>query len=458
MTFGLTPEGFNPKTLEEQKLELEQALQAKFGVDIDLRSQSVFGQLVGISSEIWAEMWAWLNDIYLNAYPDSASGISLDRVCALTNVVRQPATASTVDAIAYGIQGTFLEAGQEALDSLANKTFVSVDDVTIDKASARDVSVRASSAVTGTYTVTINGTAYSFVATGTPTLNSIALGLQTAITSTAVTKQVTGDVLRLYNLNTNFAVDITGNMTFQEIGTSMALEALEKGSLNVPIEAIDTIQTPVSGWARINNLKVGIEGQDLETDAELRLRRTASLEKSIIKAILAVENVKQAIVFENNTDVIDADGTPAHYIWAVVNGGASADIVKAIVLNNSAGIGTRGLQSGTYTSPYTGLSLIARFDRPTEVNPLIVLTYTTTEDNTFPADGVAQIKQALVAYGATFQMGQDLVHSRVFSAINVVQGFQVDTLTINASTSTLNVAKNQLVVIREVDITVTETP
>jgi uncharacterized phage protein gp47/JayE len=306
--------------------------------------------------------------------------------------------------------------------------------------------------------VTINGTAYSFVATGTPTLNSIALGLQTAITSTAVTKQVTGDVLRLYNLNTNFAVDITGNMTFQEIGTSMALEALEKGSLNVPIEAIDTIQTPVSGWARINNLKVGIEGQDLETDAELRLRRTASLEKSIIKAILAVENVKQAIVFENNTDVIDADGTPAHYIWAVVNGGASADIVKAIVLNNSAGIGTRGLQSGTYTSPYTGLSLIARFDRPTEVNPLIVLTYTTTEDNTFPADGVAQIKQALVAYGATFQMGQDLVHSRVFSAINVVQGFQVDTLTINASTSTLNVAKNQLVVIREVDITVTETP
>jgi uncharacterized phage protein gp47/JayE len=458
MTFGLTPEGFNPKTLEEQKLELEQELQSRFGVDIDLRSQSVFGQLVGISSEIWADMWAWLNDIYLNAYPDSASGISLDRVCALTNVTRQQATASTVEAIAYGVQGTFLEAGQEVLDSLGNKTFASVADITIDKASVRDVSVKASAEVTGTYTVTVNGVNYSYVATGSPTFNSIAVGLETAITSPDVTKEVNGDVLRLYNLNTSFAVEITGNMTFDEIGTNMLVEAFEKGSLNVPIEAIDTIQTPVSGWSRVNNLKVGIEGQDLETDEDLRLRRTLSLERSIVKALLEIENVKQAIVFENNTDATDGDGTPAHHIWAVVNGGATADIVEAIVLNNSAGIGTRGLQSGTFTSPYTGLPLLARFDRPTEVNPVFVITYTLTEDNTFPADGVAQIKQALVAYGELFQMGQDLVYSRVFSAINVVQGFQVDTLTINGSTSTLAIDKNELVVIREADITITETP
>jgi uncharacterized phage protein gp47/JayE len=188
------------------------------------------------------------------------------------------------------------------------------------------------------------------------------------------------------------------------------------------------------------------------------LRRTLSLDSSIIKALLAVKNVKQAVVFENNTDTTDVDGTPAHHIWAVVNGGNNDDIAEAIVLNNSAGIGTRGLQSGTSISPYTGNFLIARFDRPTEVNPLIVITYTTTEDNTFPSDGVEQIKQALVAYGETFSMGQDLVYSRIFSAINVVQGFQVDTLTINGNTNTLSVAKNELIVIREADITVTETP
>jgi uncharacterized phage protein gp47/JayE len=458
MTFGLTPEGFNPKTLQEQKLELEDELKSRFGVDIDLRSQSVFGQFVGISSEIWADMWAWLNDIYLNAYPDSASAISLDRVCALTNVIRQQATASTVEAIAYGVQGTLLEAGVECLDSISNKTYTSTEDVTIDKASVRDITIKANAQVTGSYSVNINAIVYNFVATGSPTFNSIALGLQGVITSPNVTTEVSDNVLRLYNLDTSFTVDVSANLGIQELGSHLPLEALEKGAFSIPIGAIDTIQTPISGWLRVNNLKTGIEGENLETDEELRLRRTLSLDSSIIKALLAVKNVKQAVVFENNTDTTDVDGTPAHHIWAVVNGGNNDDIAEAIVLNNSAGIGTRGLQSGTSISPYTGNFLIARFDRPTEVNPLIVITYTTTEDNTFPSDGVEQIKQALVAYGETFSMGQDLVYSRIFSAINVVQGFQVDTLTINGNTNTLSVAKNELIVIREADITVTETP
>jgi uncharacterized phage protein gp47/JayE len=94
MVFGLTPEGFTPKTFEEIKADVENDLRSTFGQNIDLSPQTVFGQTVGIFSQKQAELWALAFDIYANAYPDSASGASLDRVCSLTGISRSPATPS----------------------------------------------------------------------------------------------------------------------------------------------------------------------------------------------------------------------------------------------------------------------------------------------------------------------------------------------------------------------------
>ena len=110
---GLTPEGFQAKRLPDVKADLEARLVDAFG-DPDLREESVFGQLVGIHSELAALLWALAEDVYASQYPDTATGVSLDHVASLTGIVRIPATPTQVNAVAYGTPNTFLPAGREA--------------------------------------------------------------------------------------------------------------------------------------------------------------------------------------------------------------------------------------------------------------------------------------------------------------------------------------------------------
>jgi uncharacterized phage protein gp47/JayE len=457
---GLTLEGFIPKTLEEIKADIEAELQAKFGANIDLRPQGVFGQLVGIFSEQQAEVWALANDVYLSQYPDFASGIQLDRVASITATVRRPATPSQATVICYGTEGTVLPEGQEVTDTLNQLTLSTTDDLTITAAAARDVYLEVQSVAVGAYTVTINGVAYTHTAGGTPTVNSILNGLVTAIGSGVVTATNINSQLRLSNTGVDFStVATTSNLAIVKRGSAVGVVAQAAGAFDLPIGVITGIETPVSGWDSVTNLTAGITGQDREEDDELRLRRTASVDKSILGAVLAVENVTKGVVFENSSDTTDGDGTPAHHVWAIVQGGANADIAEAIIERNAAGIGTRGAQVVSVTSPVTGNPHTIRFDRPTIVNPTIVITYGLAEDGSvFPANGIALIKQALVDYAAGFNIGQDLVYSRLFAVIHSVGGIEVDTLTVNGSSASLVATKSQLIVIQAADITITETP
>ena len=142
-----------------------------------------------------------------------------------------------------------------------------------------------------------------------------------------------------------------------------------------------------------------------------------------------------------------------------MQGGANADIAEAIINRNSAGIGTRGTVVNSVISPITGNPHTVRFDRPTTVNPTIVVTYSLAEDGVaFPSNGVTLIKQALEDYTANFTIGQDLVYSRLFGVIHSVGGIEVDTLTINGSSATLSASKSQLIQILQANVTVTETP
>jgi hypothetical protein len=203
---------------------------------------------------------------------------------------------------------------------------------------------------------------------------------------------------------------------------------------------------------------VGIAGVEIETDADLRLRRTDTVELSILTALLTIQDVTDAVVYENNTHLTDGDGTLPNTIWAVVKGGSSTEILEAIASRNVAGIGTRGSSTGLVTSPFTGSNLTVRFDRPTLVTPTVVITYTRTENSNFPNDGEQLMKDALVAYGQTLKIGQDVVYSRLFSPLNTVVGMQIDTLTVNGLSATLTINKNQLGSFVDANITVTETP
>ncbi len=201
--------------------------------------------------------------------------------------------------------------------------------------------------------------------------------------------------------------------------------AEETGPLLAPAGTLTTIETPVGGVAAVTNPLDAEPGRNIETDAELRLRRVAELAvagsatpPSVRAEIQGIEGVTSCTVFENTGDVVDADGVPPHALEAVVSGGADQDIFEALWRSRSAGIYPHGGVSGTVTDDQ-GVPHTMRFTRPASV-PIYAVVNLKIDASKYPADGDTQVKAALAAWGVANLAGDvDVVSFQLKRALTV---------------------------------------
>lgn len=143
----------------------------------------------------------------------------------------------------------------------------------------------------------------------------------------------------------------------------------------------NTITTPVTivlGVVSVNNPTVAASiGSDEELDADLKVRRRQSVSISsfgylngLQAALLQLNGVTDAKVYENYTDTTDADGTPAHCIWVVVDGGSSEDIANVIYSKKCPGTNMRGDVTYTIITP-AQTQFIAQWDEA-DVTPFYI--------------------------------------------------------------------------------------
>lgn len=155
----------------------------------------------------------------------------------------------------------------------------------------------------------------------------------------------------------------------------LPFRARQIGRVETTIGTITQPVTVVLGVTAINNpTGATTTGQNEETDAQLRVRRSRSVANSaqgylngLQGFILSLDGVTDARVYENYTDVTDSNGIPPHAIWVVVEGGSNADIGQAIYERKSYGCNMRGNVSVNITTP-AGLIFTAKFDRPSAQN------------------------------------------------------------------------------------------
>ena len=83
---GLTSTGFTKKTLQEIREDLQAALRAAFGDDINLDADSVFGRLVDNFAKPLADVWEALEAVYHSQYPSTAEGVALDNALSLIHI------------------------------------------------------------------------------------------------------------------------------------------------------------------------------------------------------------------------------------------------------------------------------------------------------------------------------------------------------------------------------------
>jgi len=446
---GITDNGFTRKLLSDIKTDVENRLIAVFG-PINSEPDSVFGQIIGVLSEAISEVWEAVEDSYYAMYPSSAEGFSLDGVVDLVGIRRLEATKSTVTAIIEGTEGTVVPAGTQFRQQTTNELFESDVAVTITKGVMGSVQPLGKAVVSvntipgpggESYNIELNGDFINYFGPNGQTILDVLNGIAAEFSSTdwdAVVDTTAETITITPNDSgrTPFAIDVTSNMDLDEIWADIALSALVTGAIEVPINSIINIETPVSGLNEVDNLYQGTAGRETETDTALRIRRATSLNVSGAASIPAMEarllqevdDVLSVTIIDNRTDVTDGEGRPPHSFEALVTGGDDQDILDKLWEIKPAGIATYGNVSGTVVDSH-GVSQTLYFSRPTEVPITVVVNFDEDTEEALPSNYSDLIKAAIVAFSLTEQsVGKDITIQRYLRAIYEIDGVGVVTV------------------------------
>ena len=164
---------------------------------------------------------------------------------------------------------------------------------------------------------------------------------------------------------------LTKTTTLTEGLHVLLFRAKEIGKVNTIVDTIQTQVEIVLGVVSVSNLsaptQVGTVG---ETNLELRARQQRSFAlpalgslDSIEGSLLALDGVTEAVVYENDTSVINSDGIPSHSLWVIVDGGADNDIANILSKKKTVGSGWKGQQVVNLERSNSRL-IEVRFDRP----------------------------------------------------------------------------------------------
>ena len=255
-----------------------------------------------------------------------------------------------------------------------------------------------------------------------------------------------------------------------EAGThSLGFRAKDIGEVSTTIGTIINPVTVVLGVVDIENTSGALQvGEDLETDAQLRVRRASSTANGsngylngLLGVVLELDGVTDGKVFENVTNVEDANGIPAHGIWLIVEGGSIADIANKIYDKKSYGANMKGDVTYDIDTPSGGV-FTAKFDRPTPEDLYIRFDLKPTrEDVIFDLEA---IKQSIVDK-LSYSIGQFAETSKItvlaLEAINDNGGngvpinveISIDNMTWEDYLETSNLDSKFVIDVANIDIT-----
>lgn len=499
MSFGITDAGFVRKTLPEIKASLEAAFIEKFGAGTNVSANSINGKVIGIIANELAEVWELAEDDYNAISPDTASGVSLDNSVALTAIARKQATYSTVWEILQLAAATTVNAGSRVAVAGSSPSVVFALDANVSTPLATATYgawMSIGSLVTGdTYRVTVNATAHNHVALITDTKVDVLTALQGLINAGAEAANVTAyvdetnELLYLYadptgdDVPDTFIIAVavvgTGTMAIDYLGGVGAFTAEETGSTVVYAGTLTEILDSTVGWEGANNIIDATPGDDEETDAELRLRREQSLHvangstvEAIRTALLAVDDVDEALVRENITDVIDIENIPPHAIHCIIDtpvdptGEKDEELAQLIWETKPAGIATYGDTTETITDSQ-GFPHDIKFSRPASIGILMRITYHKYDEETFPAGGEDEMKTVAAAWAVLNQLiGMDVLPQRYMGPIfDGVEGIEYMTIEVDFKaapagwvTTPLSIEWDERASLDSSDITIVEIP
>lgn len=315
--------------------------------------------------------------------------------------------------------------------------------------------------------VQLNGITPSY---GSVTQIPMTLGGTAGVVIPAGSRIASADGTQVYETATSATIGAGGTVIVNANCTETGPNEPEAGT-------IIAIQTPIYGWSYASNGVATSVGSNADTDTQLHIKQERATSATsyrqvdaIIAGIVNVPGVTFARLYVNKTDSTDARGISAKTMAAVVVGGTDEAVANVLRLKG----GSLDDYQGNLTTPVTFVGDLGDvetidFYRPEEVPVYIDLNITVTNSATYPEDAEDQIKQAIITYAqydqsgaAGFPPGANVVLSRLYTPINSVPGFKVNSLEIGTasdalSTNDITIAWNKIAEFDPENITITVT-
>lgn len=422
----VTAEGFDRPRLPEIKADYDQRFTDALG-PVNTAPDAVVGQIIGIFSEALDNAYEALQDTYDSMYPPTAEGTSLDGAVSLVGLTRLGATPTVVIGVTYGAESTLIPAGAIAR-SIDNRQYATTADAVISRSAAVDVQITVSTVINAaTYQVIAGGVSVVYTSDASATGAEIATGLAALFDPLVFTATASGNVVSLRSLDgvTDFALTVDSKLSITRLGTPVVFTSIELGAYALPANSLTSIDSSVLGWDEVNNLAAGDIGRFVETDEALRIRHADSVRatgSATVKAIRArlvaeVDAIEYAAIYENRSGEPDAFGLPSHSFEAVVSGGTNQAVANKLFELKPAGIETYGTISVPVVDE-NGDGQTMRFSRPADVYAWIRVSVNTLyPEEQLTTAVVGAIKDAVLAYGQTLSVGDDLLLQRFYGPI-----------------------------------------
>lgn len=424
----VTPTGFKRKTLQEVRQELETAFKRVFGPAFETAVDSPNGVLISQLALAQSNLWELALEVFVSRDPNEALGVALDWIAELNGLSRKQATACKVQAMLYSsVEILSVPAGSVVNRERGALPFNLDAEVSINRSACTSLLVLDDGSQKSTQyvfhftfgDVTINNS------TSSPNLNA----LQTAIlaaggSATFPTGTVEGGLLVTHESG---VVGITGALPddFEFLAMEPGnFTANEEGYQTCEIGELNQVVSAVNGWERVYNFEAGVPGSNVETDAELRVRRAAAAraihargtDASIAAHLLEdVAGVTAASVVSNRTMQNDADGRPPKSFEVLVAGGTDQAVAQNIWQNQPSGIQSYG-NTSVEISDGEGAGQIVSFSRPQAKYLWVKLTWQRYSEETAPTND--EIKAALLQWAEKeYQMGVDVISQRLLQGL-----------------------------------------
>ncbi len=354
--YGITETGFYRPTYDELLEDHIQRAKDYFGNDIDTSNLSVLGKYIRINVDDDDKLWQTLEQVYYARFPNTASGVSLERACAFAGITRNPATYARHKILIIGEKGATVQGGFLVSTQNQEQTFYTLEDYVIGQDTYIDDEG--------------NVTEYGYVEADVYAENEGTQG-------------------NVYIGAINSIVNPLG-----EVSDIKHTEIVEVAS---------DIESDYKLRLRFSKTIAGIGATTLE---------------ALKASILRVSNVDDVYIRENDTHQTDEYGIPPHSLecFVLCNEDKHQLVAEAIFNKKAVGISTVGDMDFTVADT-TGVNHKISFSKATEKKVGVSATIVT--NSLFPSDGAKQIATNLSNFLSELKIGENVYRSTLYKHIHI---------------------------------------